>query len=468
MRTIRSQLLLGLLGGTLACTMVAGGAIYFKVLEESNELFDYQLRQVATTLPTTQAGSLAQRQHGEPEEEVVIQVWDQTGRLSYASTATHVLPAAARPGYATLTSNNDTWRVYLAERDGDRVQVAQSVSAREELAARLALRSLLPFLTMLPMLGVLIYAVVGRSLRPLARLAQALGQRSPRDLQPLTERDQPPELRPVVAAMDDLLLRLDNALHSQRAFVADAAHELRSPLTALQLQLQLAERATNDIQRGAAFTKLHQRLNRAIHLVQQLLTAARQEGSAGEVAAAPVNLLELARACIGERYDQACAKCIDLGISEAEGDAEDLCLSGNADSLRILIGNLLDNALRHTPSGGRVDVSVSHTDQEVRLQVADDGIGIVPAERERVFDRFYRGAGHAAWGSGLGLSIVRSVANAHNATVTLGDGPAGRGLLVTVRFKRAQDPGPGAIDTPHDALAPILPRRRHSRVNMAP
>lgn len=436
MRTMRSQLLLGLLSGTLACTLVAGGAIYFKVLEESNELFDYQLRQMATTLPTTQAGSPARREHGDPEEEVVIQVWDRYGRLGYISSTAHVLPAAARPGYATLTGNDDTWRVYLAERGGDRVQVAQSVSAREELAARLALRSLLPFLAMLPILGVLIYAVVGRSLTPLTWLAQALGRRSPSDLQPLAERDQPPELRPVVAAMDDLLLRLDHALHSQRAFVTDAAHELRSPLTALQLQLQLAERATDDVQRAAAFTKLHQRLDRAIHLVQQLLTAARQEGGAGEAAPAPVDLLELVRACIGERYDQASARGIDLGIVETSADLDGPCLSGNADGLRILVGNLLDNALRYMAPGGRVDVTITQTDREIALQVADDGIGIAPAERDRVFDRFYRGAGHAEWGSGLGLSIVRSVANAHRATVTLDDGPAGRGLLVTVRFPR--------------------------------
>lgn len=437
MRTIRSQLLLGLVGGTSACTIAAGGAIYFNVLEESNELFDYQLRQVATTLPT-QAGAPAPRQHGDPEEDVVIQVWDRNGRLGYVSTATHALPPAARPGYATLSSNGDTWRVYLAERDGGRVQVAQSVSAREELAARLALRSLLPFLGMLPILGVLIYAVVGRSLTPLTRLAQALGRRSPSDLQPLAERDQPPELRSVVAAMDDLLLRLDHALHSQRAFVADAAHELRSPLTALQLQLQLAERAANDEQRAAAFAKLHQRLDRAIHLVQQLLTAARQEGGPGHAPPAPVDLLELARACIGERYDQASARGIDLGIVETGADRDGQCLSGNADSLRLLIGNLLDNALRYTPSGGRIDVTITDTGQEVTLQVADDGIGIAPAERDRVFDRFYRAPGHAEWGSGLGLSIVRSVANAHKANVTLSDGPTGRGLLVTVLFKRTE------------------------------
>lgn len=436
MRTIRSQLLLGLLGGTLACTLVAGGAIYFKVLEESNELFDYQLRQVATTLPVGQTGTLARREHGDPEEDVVIQVWDHAGRLTYASAAAHVLPAAERPGYAMLASGDETWRVYLLDRDGDQVQVAQAVSAREELAARLALRSLLPFLAMLPVLGLLIYAVVGRSLRPLGRLANALGRRSPRDLQPLGVEDQPPELKPVVVALDDLLLRLDEALRSQRAFVADAAHELRSPLTALQLQLQLAERAGDDAQRQVAFTKLHQRLDRAIHLVQQLLTAARQEGGAGAVLSdpAPVDLLELARACVGERYDQACVKEIDLGIVDDEVQVTLPRVLGSADSLRILIGNLLDNALRYTPAGGRVDVTVSHADGAVLLQVLDDGPGIAPADRERVLDRFYRAAGQAEWGSGLGLSIVRSIADAHGATIRLGDGLSGRGLSVTVRF----------------------------------
>lgn len=437
MRTIRSQLLLGLLGGTLACTLAAGGAIYVKVLEESNELFDYQLRQVAATLPLGQAAAPTRRQHGDPEEDVVIEVWDRSGRLKYISTESQTLPAARRPGYSKLAAGGDTWRVYLLERDGDRVQVAQAVSAREELAARLALRSLLPFLAMLPVLGLLIYAVVGRSLRPLGRLARALGRRSPRDLQPLGAADQPPELKPVVVALDDLLQRLDGALRSQRAFVADAAHELRSPLTALQLQLQLAERAQDDAQRRAAFAKLHARLDRATHLVRQLLTAARQEG-AGEAQSdpAPVDLLELARACVGERYDQASANRIDLGVAEPEAPAP-VYVQGSADGLRILVGNLLDNALRYTPPGGRIDVTVARARGQVLLQVLDDGPGIPPADRERVFDRFYRAAGQAEWGSGLGLSIVRSIAEAHGATVKLDDAPSGPGLLVTVAFKGA-------------------------------
>jgi two-component system OmpR family sensor kinase len=446
MRTIRSQLLLGLIGGSLACTLVAGGAMYAKVLEEANELFDYQLREVATTLPTTRAGTLARREHGDPEEDVVIQVWDRAGQLRYSSAPTGVLPMPVHLGYATVASGGENWRVYLHDRDGDRVEVGQAMAAREELAAGLALRSLLPFLAMLPVLGLLIYVVVGRSLRPLGQLASALGRRSPRDLTPLGVAGQPPELAPVVVALDDLLLRLEGALHSQRAFVADAAHELRSPLTALQLQLQLAERAVDAPQRQAAFVKLHERLDRAVHLVQQLLTAARQEGGGSTRSPEPVDLLELARGAVGERYDQATARQIDLGIVEDESGAgahaAPAWVRGDADSLAILVGNLLDNALRYTPAGGRVDVHVVAGGGDVVLQVADDGPGIAPPERERVFDRFYRGAGHGEWGSGLGLSIVRSIADAHGATVTLGAGSGGRGLLAAVRFTAARRPAP--------------------------
>jgi two-component system OmpR family sensor kinase len=227
--------------------------------------------------------------------------------------------------------------------------------AREQLAAGLAFRSLLPFLLMLPVLGALICFVVGRSLVPLSRLAQAVGRRSPSALQPLGADGQPPELRPVVAALDDLLRRLDHALSSQRAFVADAAHELRSPLTALKLQLQLAERATTDGQRAVAFCKLHERLDRATRMVQQLLAAARHESGSGERVAEQVDLLGLAQACVADRFVSASAKGIDLGVSPG---GERIYANGNSDDLQILLGNLLDNALRYTPAGGRVDVAV--------------------------------------------------------------------------------------------------------------
>jgi two-component system OmpR family sensor kinase len=433
MTTIRRKLLIGLLGGALVCTALAGVAMYFRVLDEANHLFDEQLRQLAATVPTHGAPS---RAHGD-EEDVVVQVWNRRGKLAYASAPSQMLPAAPGLGYGTVNADDGQWRVFVAMRDGERVQVAQAVLAREELAAGLALRSLLPFLLMAPVLALLIYAVVGRSLRPLQALAEAVQARSPNALQPLAPEGQPPELVPVVSALNDLLHKLDHALSSQRAFVADAAHELRSPLTALKLQLQLAERAAADDQRATAFAKLHERLDRATHLVQQLLTSARQESAAADRPAVRVLLLDLARQCVADRFAQALDRGIDLGVAPG---GEDVTVMGYPDDLNILLGNLLDNALRYTPAGGRVDVAVSREDGAAVLRVADTGPGIPAHERERVFDRFYRGETNDGWGSGLGLSIVNSVAAAHHATVKLAGRETGTGLVATVRFAAAAIP----------------------------
>jgi two-component system OmpR family sensor kinase len=438
MKTIRRQLLIGLLGGALACTVFAGVAMYRKVLEEANELFDYQLRQLALSLPSPGALPLPARAHGDPEEDMMVQIWDRNGKLVYSSDRARSLPRASGMGYASVQAGDQRWRAYSASRDGGQVQVAQALLDREELAAGLAFRSLLPFLLMIPVLGVLIYVVVGNSLQPLARLAHAVGRRSPTALQPLPPDGHPPELVPVVVALNELLQQLDHALASQRAFVADAAHELRSPLTALKLQLQLAERAGSDEQRSQAFGKLHERLSRATHLVSQLLASARQEAGAALPASEPVDLLELAQHCVGDLYVHASAKGIDLGVSNL---AEQACVAGSFGSLQVMLGNLIDNAVRYTPRDGRVDVSVRTEDGQPVIEVVDTGPGIPVAERSRVFDRFYRGETNDGWGSGLGLSIVSSVAAAHKAQVTLDDGPDGRGLRVSVRFARESGRG---------------------------
>lgn len=424
MRTIRRQLLVGLLGGALFCTLVAGVGTYFKVLEEASRLFDEQLRQLAATVPTRGAPS---RAPGD-ETDMVVQVWNRSGKLSYASAQQH-LPAAAELGYGYV--DDGRWRVFVAMRDGERVQVAQAILAREEVAAGLALRSLLPFVLVTPVLGLLIWFVVGNSLRPLRNLAEAVGARSPVALQPLTPDGQPPELLPVVTAVNELLNKLDQALSSQRAFVADAAHELRSPLTALKLQLALAERATGDEARAVSFAKLHERLERATHLVQQLLTSARQESASANRPRTRVGLLDLAQQCVADRFVHALDRGIDLGVAPGGGEA---VVDGYPDDLRILLGNLIENALRYTPPGGHVDVAVGSADGHPFLQVSDTGPGIAPEERERVFDRFYRGEGNDSWGSGLGLSIVRSIADAHGAAVTLGGRAEGSGLVASVRF----------------------------------
>jgi len=276
----------------------------------------------------------------------------------------------------------------------------------------------------------MIWVTVGRGLRPLDEVAFAVGKRSADALEPLPESSLPQEVQPLIAALNDLLARLGRSLSLQRSFIADAAHELRTPLTAVSLQLQVAERASTEAERAAAFSKLKGGIERATRLVEQLLTLARSEPAAVEQPFTMVSLTEVARQVVAERASIAEARRLDLGLS---GNTP-LQILGDAEALRVMLGNLVDNAIHYTPPGGTVDVEAALDRGEACLIVIDTGPGIPAEERERVFDRFYRRAAAGEPGSGLGLAIVRKIAQRHRARVELGIGAGGRGLKVTVRF----------------------------------
>ena len=254
----------------------------------------------------------------------------------------------------------------------------------------------------------------------------------------------PDEVRPLVTALNELLARLRAALERERAFMADAAHELRTPLTALHLQMDMLAHAHGETERAAAMATLSAGVQRAIRLVEQMLSMARAEPRASPAAHLPVRLDELAREAVAELVPLADARRIDLGVvSEAA-----VSVAGDADALRTLLRNLIDNAVRYTGAGGRVDVAVEPASAPAgaRLVVSDDGPGIAAADRARVFDRFYRRAGDSTSGSGLGLAIVKTIADAHGAAVELTDNPPGHGLRVVVAFPRpaAGRDSPGA------------------------
>jgi two-component system OmpR family sensor kinase len=217
---------------------------------------------------------------------------------------------------------------------------------------------------------------------------------------------------------------------AQRGFIADAAHELRTPLTAVQLQLELARSATSPEEREAAFEDLQRGVSRAIHLVSQLLTLARQEPEVTERRLQPTDLAEIAQLVVAEQTPLAVARQVDVGVS----DSVESVIQGDPDALRVMLGNLVDNAIRYSPTGGRVDVSVTNSKGQALLAIQDTGPGIPVADRERVFDRFFRGHESDVPGSGLGLAIVKSIADRHHATIGLDSGPGGRGLLVSVSF----------------------------------
>jgi two-component system OmpR family sensor kinase len=283
----------------------------------------------------------------------------------------------------------------------------------------------------LPILAVLIWLVVSRGLAPLTGLARSLAARGPRALGPLPEAGLPEEVRPLVASLNDLLARLERALDRERAFIADAAHELRTPLTAVGLQLQVLERVPAGAEREQALERLKAGVQRAVRLVGQLLDLARQDDAAAGRSPARVDLAAIAREVVVERSQQAEARGVDLGLDAGTAQVE-----GDAEGLRVALGNLVDNAIRHSPRGGKVDVRVRTDGAEIIAEVLDAGPGIPPAERERVFDRFHRGDAAAGSGSGLGLAIVREIATRHGATVELRDRDGEPGLAARIRFGR--------------------------------
>ncbi len=490
--SIQRRLLLSVFAVMVAGIAITGGVVYLQARDEANALFDMQLRQFAASLPVRAFGALAPQAPGVPEagEDVVIRIWNRVGVFVYSSHADVPLPARAELGLTTVSTPRGDWRVFAAMVDENLLEVAQPMRVRSALAAQVALRTVLPLLILLPILAGSLWWVVGRGLAPLRRVAGEVASRKPEALERLSEDALPEEVAPLVASLNRLLADLASARDAQRAFIADAAHELRTPLTALQLQLQIAERADDATARAAALDALREGLERASRLVEQLLALARAEPDAGAAssplqsatslahASTRVDLRALAHESVAAHAHLALDRGIDLGIgpqvsSEDQGGgaaaADDAAESaatlaaatpievvGDRDALYTLLGNLIDNALRYTPRGGRVDVAVDVAGHDsgddageagkrgretVVLSVSDDGPGIAPHERERVFDRFHRGeAARAAGdtrGSGLGLAIVRRIAERHGARVVLSDRTTGGGLTVEVRFPAA-------------------------------
>ena len=430
MTSIRRRLLVWLLLALGAGLAGGGGAVYLAAGNTANEMADLHMRQIAGALPSRAFPPIyALSKEDAQEEHIAVQIWDRTGNILYISDTASSLPPRGVSGFATVTFGNSDWRIYNEEIGENVVQVAQPIRARTDMAARMALKSVWPLMVVTPLLGLAILLTVRRGLEPLERIAHQVEQRSAESLEPLSTVDTPDEVKSLAGALNRLLDRLGHAFDAQRAFVADAAHELRTPLAALKLQTQLAERAPDADERRAAFRTLHTGIDRAAHLVQQLLDLARQEESGRGREPRRCALDALARDAVGERAALALERGIDLGV--ARGDAAQV--DGDMDSLRTLIGNLIDNALNYTPRSGRVDVETAQTDGAAVLTVADTGPGIAVEHRERVFDRFYRIPGTRKSGSGLGLSIVQGAVRTHHATIALEDTPGG-GLLVRVRF----------------------------------
>ncbi|MFN3984737.1 MAG: sensor histidine kinase [Rhodocyclaceae bacterium] len=324
------------------------------------------------------------------------------------------------------------------------VQVAETRNKRSDLASRVVTGVLLPQFAIIPLAVILVWVGLTRGIAPLNRLQSLIRRRRPTDLSPIEPASVPEEVRPLIVSFNDMMARLEENLQAQQRFIADAAHQMRTPLTGLKMQTELALQEGDPELLRQSLQHIVDSTDRAVHLINQLLSLARAEATSEKVyAVEQVDLEALVREVAQELFPRALAKDIDFGV---EYSGHLLLVDGNGVLLREMIKNLVDNAIKYTPRGGSVTARTRAAGATI-FEVEDTGVGIPDGDREMVFERFYRVLGSGEDGSGLGLPIVREIVDLHGATVSLNPNPAGQGTIAQVVFRRGH--ATTAIAMPH-------------------
>ncbi|MEQ1599101.1 MAG: ATP-binding protein [Methylotenera sp.] len=442
MNSLRLRLIILLSVGLGVAWLVAAWFTHVESREEIDRLFDAQLAQSAQVLLGTTRHEIHERiEHGEDEiavtheyeQKLAFQIWDEHDLLVRSTSAPNTALGITKDGYSESIINGQQWRV-LTRWDANHefmIQVAEPLAGREALARHITLKMLLPTFIALPVLALLIWFGVGTGLRPLQQLKQEVKQRTANRLEPVSLNEVPEEIEPFVKALNDLFLRLKEAFEVEKRFTADAAHELRTPLAALKIQAQVALRSKVDEERSSALKNVLHGVDRATRLVEQMLSLARVDPDTAAIDYRQFDLRSLIVSVMVDLELFAKEKRIELTLEKGFAHNDACSVLGDEAQLSLLLRNLLDNAIRYTPAGGSVSVDVLDTDA-VTLVVKDTGPGILESERENVMQRFYRVSGSGEDGSGLGLSIVRRIAELHGIRLEFDDNEAGGGLLVRV------------------------------------
>jgi two-component system, OmpR family, sensor histidine kinase QseC len=436
--SIRRRLLVGLTAATVTLWLLVIAATYRGANHEVGSLFDTQLEQSARVATRTLFG-LPTPEVDAPEpgdqyrKNLVIQVWDDEGELIVHSRNAPRQPLTDQTtGFADSTVNGERWRTYsfYDEANGLTIRAGEPYSPRDYLTRHVVTQTMYPILIGLPVVTLLIWIIVGRGFGPLKRLAEDVHRRDPDNLDPIVAPYAPAEVNSLVTELNELLTRLKHKIDNERHFVADAAHELRTPLAGLKVQAEVALGARNDSERTRALNNILVGVDRASHLVNQLLTLSRLDES-GSFLRETVDLDQTVRTVILDALAGADQQNIELSFEPNASHATKV--HGNPDALYVLVRNLVDNAVKYSPPGTLVTVATRDDVSGITLTVLDQGPGIPPADRETVFDRFHRRGMSDAYGSGLGLSIVRRVLDLHGGSIVLGQAPGG-GLEVNVSF----------------------------------
>ena len=452
MKSIRKRILIRVLGLLLVGTLIMGWASHHDSTHEVEELFDAQLGQSARVLigllgasqgqiPTEQLAQALLETTGEHpklghryESKLAFQVRDANGTVIARSfNVPQLTDADWQPGFADLQQETYRWRGYVLESpdSGLAVWVGERSDVRGELVDKIVRGTLVPDLLGIPLMMLLVWFAIGSGLKPLDQLAQLIRLREPNSLQPIVLGDLPAELEPVQAALNRMLEQLHQLLAREQRFIADAAHELRTPLAVLKIHAENAMQATDQGEREQALQHLRQGVERATRLISQMLTLARLADEQ-QRQRNPLALLQSCRDEVAELLPLALRRDQELELI-SDSDLPDK-VSMEPGSLGMLLQNLVGNAIQHAPDGGRILISLQQQADQLVLRVEDSGSGVAAADRERLLERFHTQG--SSQGAGLGLSIVQRIVERHQGNLQLGDSPLG-GLLVQVSLPLA-------------------------------
>ena len=440
MKSIRKRLLANLLLIFSIAWLLVTIATYFEARHEIEELFDAQLSQFATLVSELSGNNinadninslvLKRSQYGHRyERHISFQLW-RHGKLLMRSESAPETRISNTLGFSDTFINATAWRVfYMLTDNGIDVYAAEDYKARNEIASDITRDSLYPLLLALPILAISIWFVAGRGLSPLHKLSDEVSKRGADELSVIDSKPVVEELLPLTLSINSLFERLRHAIDRERQFTADAAHELRTPLAGMKAQAQVAMRSSDPVERQQALKKVLTAIDNGAHLIEQMLTLARLDPAHQEVELLPTRFEEIAEQVLSELGSLIVEKNIQLQLSAGDGLPP---VSSYPGSMSILLRNLVDNAIRYTPEAGSIDVSLINKNG-ITLKVCDTGPGVSKDEMNKIYNRFYRPAGHDEYGSGLGLSIVQRIADLHNAKVSFSDNKP-TGLCVEVEF----------------------------------
>ncbi len=449
--SIRKRLLYLLLSTLCAAWGIVTWQVYVSTQHEVEELFDANLAQNARVLLGLIQHKIAEHEEEEHEDEEEIEfetdlhsghryehklaflIRAKDGSILIRSASAPLFPKSHHhsKSYSDYQIKEYWWRVFTLKTKSLTVQTGERYDIRQELISEMMSSMLIVLLMTLPLIAFLIWIIVGSSFKPLQHIANEIAIRTPEQLHPLKRDKIPLEINALVKALNQLFTRLARAFENERRFTADAAHELRTPLAGIKTQAQVAQRATDSQQREHALQKILIGVDRATHLVTQLLTLARIDAS-HRLPTTNINLHELISQIITEQMPQALEKSIDLGLENRATSQE---IQGNQDALFFMLRNLIDNAIRYTPNSGQVTVSLENQKTtQITVTISDSGPGIPPEQQSAIFERFYRGQHQAIQGSGLGLSIAQKVAQLHQTKIQLNN--LAKGLSVQIDFEQ--------------------------------